>query len=482
MAPPNVLSMLNDEQPFPNDMFHQMFPVSDYDFPYLDKDHAGFVSHHVKHRWASYNLFHINGKVAKPVTDPVMEERDMDVEEFMVGTGIAAFEIDLQGPPLVDRRYRTVHCYMAPQTGHKTVLFDILYECDHLFKYFYRYFVQIVFQGKPFADVGGMDFIFAHKRENGVVNVTRTLRRAGFTPLKNEVRLFALRHKAEVPQWTAAYYKYENQEFRVQLTFDEVPVSVSPDEAYLQIHELTPTVLVGPPHGAVTSMISSLPDDHPGLVFKQFVQTHYPALKRAFPLFFRLETVVKWCAVNKFLNPGSSTTSTPPVFVDCFVDSIHGLGGIKAVPHIVPQPIPFIQRQPRFTSRPADPVARVHVIRRSLAALPFAAGSVAHSGLLLVTESGHRSILEYGVDTGNGKRGTVLRPLLAGEALDPVWTQQQQGAAPDGSFSTEDVKAIMEGHGSQKAYDIQSHNCHMAQEATRRSLGIRVEQPYAPLF
>jgi hypothetical protein len=227
---------------------------------------------------------------------------------------------------------------------------------------------------------------------------------------------------------------------------------------------------------------SNLPDDHPGLVFKQFMQTHYPALKRAFPLYQRLESAVKWCAVNKFLNSGSSATAATPVFVDCFADSIHGLGGIKGAPYLVHQPIPFIQRQPRFFAKPADPVVRVHVIRRNLAALPFKAGSVAHSGLLLVTESGQRCILEYGVDTGNGKRGTVLRPLLGGEALDPAWTQQPHGAAPDGFFSTEDIKAIMEGHGSQKAYDLQNHNCHMAQEATRRSLGIRVEQPYAPLF
>lgn len=479
MASNDVLCMLNHEQPFPVDMFYQMFPVSDYTFPHLDKDRAGFVSHEPKRRWATYNLFHIQGCNAKPVTDPVTEERDMVLEDFMVNTGTAEFEIDLQGPPLLNRAYRTVHCYMAPQSAHKTVLFDILYECDHLFKYFYRYFAQIVLQGKPFADVGGMDFIFAREHNNGFVHVTRTLRRAGFTALKNEVRLFALRHKAEVAGWIAAYQKYDNQEFRVQLTFDQVPVSASPDGAYLQIHDLVPTVLVGPPRGSVDVV---LPDDHPGFVFKQFVQTHYPALKRAFPLFYRLETVIKWCAVNKFLNPASSSASTMPIFVDSFADSIHGLGGIKAAPRIMHQPIPFIQRQPRFTLRPADPVARVHVIRRSLAALPFKAGAVAHSGLFLVTESGQRSILEYGVDTENGKRGTVLRPLAEGEALDPVWTQQQHGAAPDGVFSTEDVKAIMEGHGSQKAYDIQSHNCHMAQEATRRSLGIRVEQPYAPLF
>jgi hypothetical protein len=472
MASTNVLCMLSEEQPFPADMFHQMFPVSAYDFPHLDKDHAGFVSHDPTHRWAAYNLFRIQDSMAKPVTDPVAEERDMAVEEFMVATGITEFEIDLQGPPLLDRRYRTVHCYMAPQSGHKTVLFDILYQCDHLFKYFYRYFVQLVFQGKPFAEVGGMDFIFAHGAKNGFVNVTRTLRRAGFTALKNQVRLFSLRHKAEVPQWTAAFGKYDDQEFRVQLTFDEVAVTVSPDGAYFQIHDLVPTVLVGP----------NLPDDHPGLVFKQFVQTHYPALKRAFPLYQRLETVVKWCAVNKFLKPERPATSTTPIFVDSFVDSIHGLGGIKGAPRIIHPPVPFIQRQPRFTSTASDPVARVHVIRRNLQAFPFKAGAVAHSGLLLVTEKGQRCILEYGIDTGNGKRGTVLRPVAEGEALYPLWTQQEVGAAPDGSFSVEDVKAIMEGHGSQKAYDIQSHNCHLAQEATRRSLGIKVEQPYAPLW
>lgn len=478
MANTEVLCMLRDEQPFPVDMFGRMFPVSVYTFPHLDKDAAGFVTHESLHRWATYNLFDVAEGVPTPVTDPALEERDLAVELIMTTTGIAQLELDLRGPPTLDRAFRTTHCYMSPPDAHKTALFDIVYEADHLFKYFFRYFVQIVFKHK-YADVGAMDFIFAREPTDGVVHVTKTLRRAGFTALKNEIRLFALRHKEEVPQWTASFDEYDNQEFRAQLTFQEVGITVSPDATHLMVHDVVPRVLVGPPH---ESAAVELPGDHPAHVFKQFMEAHYPALKRAFPVYQRMESVFKWCAVNKFLQPESAKPCVKPVFVDCFADSIHGLGGVKMNAILAHRHVPFIMNQPRFIAKPVDPVARVHVIRRSLSALPGKAGAVAHSGLLLVTASGQRSILEYGVDVGNGKRGTALRPLGPGEELDGAWTQQQLGAAPDGSYSTDDMKTIMESHAGKGGYNMHSHNCHMAQEATRRAVGIHVDQPYKPLW
>jgi hypothetical protein len=468
-----VDAVLASEGAFSEERFFQLFPVSRYTFPFLPKDAKGFVTHqpdldavHYSH----YQFFDLSGPVPLPRSDPRFDRRDLEVEQLMAahfqqGQPIIDVEIDLrEGPGSGASPFKTTTCSVYPLCIRETVLFDILYECDYLFKFMNRFFLQIVFNGKTGDVVGENDFIIAREVCDGQVHVAKTTRRAGYVKLKNVIRFFALLEKGNVEQWKLGYQKYKAQggNFRAQLTFRDVHVAPSDDRKELFLADLRPMVLV------------EAPPDHPGHFFKKFVECHYSELKHAFSVYQRLEIIFKYCAVGMYCAQGTLRERGEGLQeVGTFADSFYGLGGIRAPQHIIHMP-PF---SPMPKVPKADPVKRVYVIRRALHGVPLpAVGAVAHSALLLETASGKQSILEYGV--GEGHNQVALTHI---DHLDSSWTRQASGDVPDRDVTPEDMQEIMELR-VPPAYNAHDANCHLVQQRTREAVGIRVENPYTPLW
>jgi hypothetical protein len=468
-----ITTVLATEGAFTEERFFQLFPVSRYTFPFLPKDAKGFVTHqpdldavHYSH----YQFFDVSGPVPQSRSDPRFDRRDLEVEQFMAthfqeGQPIMDVEIDLKaGPSNSASPFKTTVCSVYPLCIRDTVLFDILYECDYLFKFMNRFFLQIVFDKKSGDVVGENDFIIAREVRDGRVHVAKTTRRAGYVKLKNTIRFFALLEKGNVEQWKVGYDKYKAQggDFRAQLTFHDVHVAASDDGKELFLSDLRPLVLV------------DAPPDHPGHFFKKFVECHYFELKRAFPVYQRLEIMFKYCAVGMHCAQGALRDRGEGLQeVGVFADSFYGLGGIRAPHRIV--------HMPSYTPMPrapkADPVKRVYVIRRALEGVPLpAVGALAHSALLLETASGKQSILEYGV--GDDHNQVALTSI---DQLDPTWTKQARGDVPDRDVTPEDMLQIMEMR-APPSYNAHDANCHLVQQRTREAVGIRVENPYAPLW
>ncbi len=139
----------------------------------------------------------------------------------------------------------------------------------------------------------------------------------------------------------------------------------------------------------------------------------------------------------------------------------------------------------------SDPaIVHLYVVRRKLGGLAPRGGSVAHSALLLRTADDFYFLMEYGVEDRAGDKNTVdvhgvstpsLRTVEAGAATFAYggysWDKQTKGAAVGGvplSF----IKAIMDSFRASGAYELRRHNCHMAQEYVRTTLGLHVDSPY----
>jgi len=128
---------------------------------------------------------------------------------------------------------------------------------------------------------------------------------------------------------------------------------------------------------------------------------------------------------------------------------------------------------PQISSTP-NVVVNVRVARRPLELAPLAAGSVAHSALILETREGRKMLLEYMGDS------QVHMKDFQPDGYN--WKIQEHGQALDKQMTPDEIRSIMESQVRTEKYNIHSHNCHLAQENTRRAIGLKVDQPYNPLW
>lgn len=137
-------------------------------------------------------------------------------------------------------------------------------------------------------------------------------------------------------------------------------------------------------------------------------------------------------------------------------------------------------------ARNDDPfVDRFYVIRRKLDTLPVFLGWMAHSGLLLKTRDGRWFVCEYGTEADKNRVSLHEVRLPANgscsnkfEHEGRTWDKQICGERPKSDVSIQFVKSTMENQVHRHTYSILFWNCHMAQEGTRRSLGLAVDNAY----
>jgi len=130
-------------------------------------------------------------------------------------------------------------------------------------------------------------------------------------------------------------------------------------------------------------------------------------------------------------------------------------------------------------------VDRIYVIRRKLDILPVYFGWAAHSGLLMKTKGGKYYICEYGVEKDPNKvslyeiKGITEKHSDTFEIMDGrKWNKQICGSSPTSEISIYNVKETMENKVNKHNYWLLFWNCHMAQEMTRKELGLKVDNPY----
>ena len=155
------------------------------------------------------------------------------------------------------------------------------------------------------------------------------------------------------------------------------------------------------------------------------------------------------------------------------------------VPHKITNDIVLHTLQNNFKLYDDNPqVDRLYVIRRKLDCLPVFLGWMAHSGLLLSTTANRWFICEYGTEANknnvclyevtNSITNTFCSNFQNGNRK---WHKQICGSSVS-NVSINSIKETMESKTCMHSYWLLFWNCHMAQEATRESLGLNVENKY----
>jgi hypothetical protein len=158
----------------------------------------------------------------------------------------------------------------------------------------------------------------------------------------------------------------------------------------------------------------------------------------------------------------------------------------KFTPYMSIDKTSFINLQTQFTCKKDEPkINRIYVIRRKLDTLPLYFGWMAHSGILMNTKDGRWFVCEYGVENDKSKVSLYeVSKSIKSSSADSFefngrkWNKQICGedVSADASIST--IKETMENKMNRHSYWMLFWNCHMAQEGTRESLGLKVENKY----
>lgn len=137
-------------------------------------------------------------------------------------------------------------------------------------------------------------------------------------------------------------------------------------------------------------------------------------------------------------------------------------------------------------------VKRLYVIRTKLSYIPKI-GKLCHSALLLETEKGDFYILEFGVgmthvvycykipQKDSNSSFIIVSSYDKKEIIK--WDKQKLGVSLPTCQTIESIHNVMKKVvAKRKKYNLLNWNCHMAQENTRRSLGLKVNKPYHPIY
>lgn len=146
----------------------------------------------------------------------------------------------------------------------------------------------------------------------------------------------------------------------------------------------------------------------------------------------------------------------------------------------------FMTLKNEYRCYPDDPmVERVYVIRRKLDTLPVYIGWMAHSGLLLKTSNGRWFVCEYGTEADKNNvslyevsSSIPKNPSSSFEHAGRTWDKQICGSSLDVRASIRSVKETMATQVGKRTYGMIFWNCHMAQERTRKALGLKVSDEY----
>ena len=147
---------------------------------------------------------------------------------------------------------------------------------------------------------------------------------------------------------------------------------------------------------------------------------------------------------------------------------------------------------PEQLNNSINQVEKLYVIETKLSYIPKI-GKLCHSALLLETKEGDFYILEFGIGLKHviycykipqqkSNSNLIIVPSYD-KKLTVKWDKQKTGISLQTCQTIESIHNVMKNIvAKRKKYNLLNWNCHMAQENTRRSLGLKVNNPYHPIY
>lgn len=338
----------------PQPIWNQMFPdTTSYTFPTLLCDTDGLPSGQ-SCPFAAFDHFRLQRVVGTQQCnyswngdDVTPQSMDAELERAVVDTNSTCFMIDLL--PFKNGCFTNQLCSVYPErVKDYPVLYDTLYWTDHLLKFFYRIFLQVMIVQRTDDEIMIDNYLLGVRpsignAEQHCYKVANLTFRQGFSEIVGAVRRFSSANPSTT-ELRQSFFDFKRQhssatDVKVLMLYEIVEFTAETrDDGSVDVRllALRPNAVVSASCGPLPLFLAS---------FKQFLDDHYEDLSRAFSLYQRLENMFRLCAMvmikDRFDKTGCVDTFTVPEQIsgDCvligsgiFPDSILCKGAQKVTP------------------------------------------------------------------------------------------------------------------------------------------------------
>jgi hypothetical protein len=451
LPPVEIRRVLLEEQPYiTKEQYYKLFGLeTSYDFPSLIVDEQGLFTGG-SNDYDKFNKFKVVDKI------PVFEEitlRDTEIEEFIFSNKIKQLKIDLLKTS--SEIFETHDCYIYPEIMKTSpAVYDTMYLTDYLLKHIFRILMAMIIHGCNEELLKEETYLIGFHDTNGYIKISNIEYEYGFLKIieyiSQFIEDFGLREKQ--PEIKSQYLEFKESMnattvLSAAIAYKDIKYKCEENE-----YQLLPLKVELKMSCREDGVEKEVPQHAKYLI--KFFDEYYQDVKRAFPIYNRLENIYRLCAINVMIDDFNHDVDIhETVYVDTYARSISCCGGVLLAPSN------FIRIEPKIPAI-TNKVESICQIKRGLADAPIQIGSIHHAGLLVKTSSNEHHILEWG-PSGGTLRKTNPNISNTSNTLSEEghnWTITScQSMTKD--YEPEGLKKLMDIITFDQPYDLIANNC-----------------------
>jgi hypothetical protein len=439
--------ILKNELSIPKEQYIQLFQLDKlpYDFPSLKTDDEGIFTGETD-EYDIFNKFKLNnGSYEYELKNP-----DIVAEKFIIKNKIKQMRIDLRR--YLNGIFGNHQSYVYPELiASNSAVYDTLYLTDYLLKHIYRILMAIIINGTDEELIKQETYMISMREIEGKYKVSNVKYNYGFLRLIDIISNFVsdnnLKEKQEELNAEHIEFKKLNTIMSASISYEDIKYTLEDD--VLNLKKLKGKI-------NITCWKDDEQIELPSYTkyLQQFFNEYYDDIKKAFPIYNRLENIYRLCALNVILdNFNYELEIHDSIYVDTYPRSILCSGGIVLAPKN------FIRTLPKPPTPITNKVIEICGIKRGLADAPISVGSLHHAGIMIKTSTNEYHIVEY------GQSGGVLRkinPNISGLTMNEEghnWTIDSCDKMRSNEYDPERVKTLMDIITYGQSYDLIANNC-----------------------
>lgn len=358
----NPVAMLHGEKvnraslpgvPIPKPHLESLFGISrDYQFPSLIFNHEGIPTGECI-KYTKFDEFTIDTTSNYPIFNVEDGDIDNEILKFIMENKIEKMGITLNNdinPDGTASDYATHSSYVFPEViKHCPAVYDTIKYTDDILKYTYKILMMILTTDMTINEIKEQINLIGYRAIDGVFYVNNLENIYSFGKLLNTMKMFIvknkLHHKEKKKEIVESYFAFREKmtsgsRLSVSIAYDDITYSCQKeDEKYhILIHPLKQKLVFTYRNGETEEELPEYLKYE-----KQFYDEHYEDIKKAFPIYERLENIYRLMACVKISNlikeglllenfsiPKSESETL--YFVDKYPHSIMCTGGIELTP------------------------------------------------------------------------------------------------------------------------------------------------------
>lgn len=445
--------ILENELGILKDTYIKLFEVkATYDFPTLKTDYDGIFTGE-SDDYDIFNKFKIFNSVDYESGVPIsykyeLKNPDIEIEEFIIKNKIKQIRIDLRQHK--KDIFSNHNCYVYPKIiASNSAVYDTLYLTDYLLKHIYRILMAIIIHATDVEYIKQQTFMISMREIEGKYKVSNVECNYGFIRLIDMISNFVsdnnINYKQKEIELEYLEFKKNNTIMSASISYEDIRYSLQ--DTILIFKKLKEKI-------NITCWKDDEKIELPSYVkyLQQFFNEYYDDIKKAFPIYNRLENIYRLCALNVVLDNFTPEIGiNDSIYIDTYPRSILCSGGILL------SPTNFIKTIP--TSQQSNKVVEFCGIKRGLADSPISIGSLHHGGIMIKTIINEYYIVEYGPSGGILRK---VNPNISG--IDMIegthkWTIDSCDKIKSNEYTPDEIKKLMDIITYGQSYDLIANNC-----------------------